>query len=110
LPSTILAWASDYTDHDSTERRISSEESMLSTLERLASEDHSNQVLLSQNINSADRYTRHGGHGYFYLLANVVQRLKAMGFGEDMIEELFVSNPADALKFRAPSLSAISAT
>lgn len=102
--------ASDYTDHDSTERRISSEESMLSTLEWLASEDHSNQVLLSQNINSADRYTRHGGHGYFYLLANVVPRLKAMGFGEDMIEQLFVSNPADALKFRAPSLSAISAT
>lgn len=97
---------SDYShsDNASAERRISSDESMLSTLEWIASEGHENQVVASQNINSADRYTRHGGHGYFYTLANIVPRMKAMGFNEDMIEQLFVSNPADALRFRASSI------
>jgi phosphotriesterase-related protein len=101
--------ASDYSysgsGNGNVERRNSSEESMLSTLEWLASEDRGDQILVSQNINSADRYTRHGGHGYFYLLANVVPRMRAMGFDENMIEQLFVSNPADALTFRSSSLS-----
>jgi len=101
--------ASDYTysgnDNGNVERRIDSEESMLSTLEWLASEGYGGQVLVSQNINSTDRYTRHGGHGYFYLLANVVPRMKAIGFDENMIEQLFVINPADALTFRSSSLS-----
>ena len=99
--------ASDYTyaGNSSAKSSVTSDESMLSTLEWLVSDGHGDQVLVSQNINSADRYTKYGGHGYFFLLANVIPRMRAMGFGDDMIEKLFVSNPADALRFRAPSLS-----
>lgn len=75
---------------------------MLETIEWLASDGHANQILVSHNISSVDRYLKHGGHGYFYLLANVVPRMQAVGLGEALIDKLLVQNPAEALTFRAP--------
>ena len=86
---------------DGTELHSSSDESLLATIEWLVTEGRSDQILISHSIHSADRYTKQGGHGYFYLFANIIPRMRAMGFGESLIEQLMIENPADALKFRA---------
>ena len=92
---------SEYRYHDDIEPHTSSDESLLATIEWLVTEGRGDQILLSHSIHSADRYIKHGGHGYFYLLANIIPRMRAMGFGESLIEQLMIRNPANALIFRA---------
>ena len=101
--------ASDYTfinglDSDTSSGQMAGwpdDEAMLATIGWLASTGHGDRMLVSHNISSADRYMKHGGHGYHYLLANIAPRMRTIGLGESLIEQLLVQNPAEALKFRA---------
>ncbi len=59
------------------------------------------QVVVAHDIYSKDRTLRYGGHGYFYILANTVPRMKMRGIGEEAIERILVDNPARILPFAA---------
>ena len=63
---------------------------------------YGDQVLICTDMNVRFRLQKYGGHGYQFLLENVMPRLRHIGFGEDDISALFVGNPARAFTFAAP--------
>ena len=70
---------------------------------QLFEQGHGEQVLACTDINGRGRLQAYGGHGYEFLLANVVPRMREVGFEDDTIRTLFVDNPARAFTFAAPS-------
>ena len=61
------------------------------------------QVLICTDMNVRYRLQKYGGHGYQFLLENVLPRLGHLGFSEEDIRALFVGNPARAFTFAAPN-------
>ena len=45
------------------------------------------------------RLLRYGGHGYFYILARIVPRMRERGFDEEAVRRIMVDNPAAVLTF-----------
>ncbi len=65
----------------------------------IASDGYGDRVVVAQDICSKDRLLKYGGHGYFYVLAHIVPRMRARGFNEAAIRQVVVGNPAAALTF-----------
>jgi phosphotriesterase-related protein len=65
----------------------------------LMDKGYADQIVVTSDLNTANRRTVHGGHGYHYLLANIVPRMRASGMDDDAIETLFVRNPQRALTY-----------
>ena len=65
----------------------------------LMDKGYADQIVVTSDLNTANRRTVHGGHGYHYLLANIVPRMRANGMDDDAIETLFVRNPQRALTY-----------
>lgn len=74
----------------------------LSRIRRLFEQGYGEQVLVCTDINGRGRLEAYGGHGYQFLLANVVPHMRQVGFSDDAIRTLFVDNPARAFTFAAP--------
>ena len=74
----------------------------LSRIWRLFEQGYGEQVLVCTDINGQARLQAHGGHGYQFLLANVIPRMRQVGFQDDVIRTLFVDNPARAFTFNEP--------
>ena len=66
------------------------------------SEGYGRKILVVHDICSKHRLQRYGGHGYHYLLAHIVPRMRARGFSQESIDDILVSNPRDALTFADP--------
>lgn len=66
------------------------------------SEGFGNRVVVAHDICSKDRLLKHGGHGYFYILAHIVPRMRARGYDEEAVRRILVNNPAAALTFTEP--------
>ena len=69
----------------------------------IASEGYGDKIVVAHDICSKDRLLSYGGHGYFYILANIVPRMRHRGFDEDAITKILVGNPAAALTFTEPA-------
>jgi phosphotriesterase-related protein len=67
-----------------------------------ASRGHSRKILVSQDICSKFRLQRYGGHGYYYLLSQVVPRMRARGLSSKLLDDILVNNPRDVLTFVDP--------
>ena len=67
-----------------------------------ASRGHGRKIVVSQDICSKFRLQRYGGHGYYYLLGQVVPRMRARGLESDLVDDIFVNNPRDVLTFVEP--------
>ena len=63
------------------------------------SEGYGDRIVISQDICFKHSLLKYGGHGYFYILANIVPRMRARGFSEVGIRKILVDNPAAALTF-----------
>ena len=74
----------------------------LDDLAWISQQGYPDKVVLAHDICSKDRLAGYGGHGYFYLLAEVVPRMRTRGFTSATIEGFLVENPAAALTFGAP--------
>lgn len=61
---------------------------------------YSSQVVLGCDISTTDFLHAHGGHGYDWLLASFVPRLRDLGLGDDDVRKLTHTNMADALGAR----------
>ena len=51
---------------------------------------------------SKDRLTKYGGHGYHYILANIVPRMRTRGLTDEAVEHILVNNPREILAFTTP--------
>ena len=69
-------------------------------IEYLINNGFEEKILISQNISTKDRLLSYGGHGYFYVLNQVIPRMKKRGFTKKIIEKLTQTNPQSALSFK----------
>ncbi len=69
----------------------------------IASQGYGEKIVVAHDICSKHRLVKYGGHGYFYLLAHIVPRMRQKGFSDELIENLFKKNPASALTFAEPA-------
>jgi phosphotriesterase-related protein len=65
----------------------------------IASEGYNRKILVAHDICAKHRLQKYGGHGYSYILANIVPRMRTRGFTEEAIEQILINNPRDALTF-----------
>ena len=61
---------------------------------------YENKVVVAQDICTKDRLFKYGGHGYFYILSQIIPRMRYKGYSEEYINKLFVENPAKALTIK----------
>lgn len=55
------------------------------------------KILISHDISSKHRLDKYGGHGYHYISAHIVPRMRTKGYTEQMIDDILVNNPRDVL-------------
>ena len=68
----------------------------------LSSQGFGDKIVIAHDICSKDRLLKYGGHGYFYILSNIVPRMRSRGFSDEAIHNILVDNPTAALTFAAP--------
>ena len=69
----------------------------------LISEGYGDKIVIAHDICSRHRLLKYGGHGYFYILAQIVPMMRRRGFSEESIQNILVSNPASILTFVEPA-------
>ena len=74
----------------------------LSDIAWLVSEGYGEKIVIAHDICSKHRLLKYGGHGYFYILAQIVPMMRRRGFGEESIQNILVHNPASILTFVEP--------
>ncbi len=67
------------------------------------------QILISHDMAQAFRLVRWGGHGYHYILAEIVPLMRLRGVSEEAIDQMLVGNPRALLTMVAPDRYKISA-
>lgn len=65
----------------------------------VVSQGHGDKVVIAHDICSKNRLQKYGGHGYHYILAHIVPRMRTRGFTEKAIQDVLVNNPQKALTF-----------
>ena len=70
----------------------------------IASEGFQNKILIAHDVCKKHQLTCYGGHGYSYILAHIVPRMRAKGFTNDLIDAILVDNPAAVLTFTEPQI------
>lgn len=65
------------------------------------------RVLVSQDIAGNHRLSEWGGHGYHYLLKEVLPAMRARGMSEGQISDLFENNPQSVLTFAPVAASSV---
>ena len=63
------------------------------------------QILMSHDLSQEFRLARWGGHGYHYILAEIVPQMLRRGVSEEAIDQILVGNPRALLAFVAPEKS-----
>ena len=75
----------------------------LSAIAWLISEGCGDKIVIAHDICSKHRLLKYGGHGYFYILAQIVPLMRSRGFTEESIQNILVQNPASILTFVEPT-------
>lgn len=65
----------------------------------ISSEGYGHKILVAHDICAKHRLEKYGGHGYYYILAHIVPRMRARGFSAEAIDDILVNNPRDSLTF-----------
>ena len=60
------------------------------------------QILISHDIAQAFRLAKWGGHGYHYILAEIVPLMRMRGISEEEVGQIMIGNPRALLTFVAP--------
>ena len=68
----------------------------------MSAQGYGDKIVIAQDICDKNRLLKYGGHGYFYILAHIVPRMRARGFSQDAIDKILVENPKRALTFVEP--------
>jgi len=65
----------------------------------LVDKGHGTRVVTAHDIYSKHRLVKYGGHGYGYVLENMVPRMRKKGISDEAIEQIIVKTPARLLAF-----------
>ena len=60
------------------------------------------QILISHDMAQAFRLAKWGGHGYHYILAEIVPLMRMRGISEEEVDQILVGNPRALLTIVAP--------
>ena len=60
------------------------------------------QILISHDMAQAFRLAKWGGHGYHYILAEIVPQMRMRGISEEEIDQILIGNPRTLLTMVAP--------
>jgi len=60
------------------------------------------QILISHDMAQAFRLAKWGGHGYHYVLAEIVPLMRMRGISEEEVDQILVGNPRALLTIVAP--------
>lgn len=71
----------------------------MDAIEWAISEGYGDRIVIAQDICHKNQLLKYGGHGYAYILAHIVPRMRARGFAEAAIHGILVDNPAAILTF-----------
>ena len=63
----------------------------------LIADGYGDQILIAHDLAYKHRLMKYGGHGYGYILANLVPRMRQRGIEESAIQDILVNNPKRAL-------------
>ncbi len=63
---------------------------------------YGDRIVVAHDICTKDRLLKYGGHGYFYLLARIVPRMRYRGYTQEQIDAILIGNPVSFLSFRNP--------
>ena len=76
-----------------------SDATRMDQIARLISDGYGDKIVVAHDICTKHRLLRHGGHGYFNILAHIVPRMRFRGFSQEAIDKILVDNPKGALTF-----------
>ena len=79
-----------------------SDATRMDQIARLISDGYGDKIVVAHDICTKHRLLKHGGHGYFYILAHIVPRMRFRGFSQEAIDKILVDNPKGALTFAEP--------
>ena len=82
---------------------LPSDAGRMELIARMIGEGFGEKILISHDVASKDKLLKFGGHGYFYILAHILPRMRARGFTEEDINRLLVRNPAEVLTLVEPT-------
>jgi phosphotriesterase-related protein len=68
---------------------------------QLMDEGYGEQIVVCSDLNTVNRRAVNGGHGYHYLPANIIPKMRANGMDQAAVDAIFINNPRCALTFSA---------
>ena len=74
----------------------------IDTIAWIASEGFGDRVVVAHDVCKKHQLSSYGGHGYSYIPAHIVPRMRARGYSNDLIDAILVDNPASVLTFVEP--------
>ena len=78
------------------------DEDRIGTFEYLASLGAEDRLLASHDVCIQIHLRAHGGKGYDHMVTSIVPRMRRRGMTQELIDKIFVANPAKALTFKQP--------
>jgi phosphotriesterase-related protein len=73
-------------------------------LNRLVDAGHAERIMISGDMGRRSYLKGYGGGpGFEYIIKRFIPRLRAYGWDDDVVEQVFVTNPARWLDFDADS-------
>ena len=76
----------------------------IDTIAWVTSEGWGDRVLVAHDVCKKHQLASFGGHGYSYIPAHIVPRMRARGYSDDLVDAILVGNPAAVLTFVEPQL------
>ena len=92
-----------YYDDGVVVRDLPSDATRMDQIAWLASQGYGDKILIAHDLAHRYRLIKYGGHGYCYILAHIVPRMRSRGFSEELIHKILVDNPKAALTFSKPA-------
>lgn len=78
------------------------DEDRIGTLEYLAALGAEDRLLASHDVCIQTHLRTYGGKGYDHMVSSIVPRMTRRGMSQELIDKIFVANPARALTFKLP--------
>ena len=78
------------------------DEDRIGTFEYLATLGAEDRLLASHDVCIQIHLRAHGGRGYDHMVTSIAPRMRRRGMSQELIDKIFVSNPASALAFKRP--------
>ncbi len=78
------------------------DEDRIGTFEYLAALGAEDRLLASHDVCIQTHLRTYGGKGYDHMVNSIVPRMRRRGMSQELIDKIFVANPARALAFKEP--------